>query len=173
MKIRGNDIILFVKISGEWKTLAYGTSCELDINVATLGIAPDGKCERSVVKRISWSGSSAHLQSDTVSAVDVFQLLQQSEEQRIMIGSVEESAENRDYTRYLPDGRFGLKGNAHIDRMTVTAGRDSKATMSIGFTGTGPLEIIFKGVLYIPADVTDGYELAGGELLEVYTINTD
>ena len=172
-KIRGNDIIFFVKVNGNWMTLAYGTSCELDVNVTTLAKSPEGRCERYLVKRFSWGGSSSHLQSDVISGVDVFDLLRQATEQRVLFGSIEMSSLPRDFAQYLPDGRFGLKGNAHINRMTVTGHKDSKTSLSISFTGTGPLESIFEGVLFVPADAEEGMELADGRLLEVYTINTD
>ena len=33
MKLRGNDMTLMVQRDGQWRAIAYATTCEMDINV--------------------------------------------------------------------------------------------------------------------------------------------
>lgn len=171
-KLRGKDIIVFAKIEDGWKTLAYGTTCEIDVKVKQLERAPDGRWRRYMVAGYSWSGSTSHLLSDIAGTVDGLQLVQQVEEIQIMFGSVEATDSARDYRNVLPDGRFGLKGMAHVNRLTVTGVNQNKATIYLSFAGKGELENIFSDVMFIPAEADGGFELADGMMYYVTDINT-
>lgn len=170
MKLRGKDILVFAKIADSWKTFAYGTTCEIDVKVKQLELAPDGRWRRYMVAGYSWGGTTTHLLSDIAATADGMQLVQQVEEVRIMFGSVEATDSARDFKTVLPDGRFGLKGMAHVNRMTVTGVQRNKATLSLSFAGTGELESIFSDGLFMPADA-DAFEFADGGLFYITDVN--
>ena len=35
-KIRANDLIVMYKVNGQWKAIAFSTSCEIDISADTI-----------------------------------------------------------------------------------------------------------------------------------------
>lgn len=170
MKLRGKDIYVFVKIANSWKTLAYGTTCEIDVKVKQLELAPDGRWRRYMVAGYSWSGSDTHLVSDIAATADGFELVQQIDEVGLFFGSVEAKDNARDFKTLFPDGRFGLRGMAHVNRMTVTGVQRNKATLSLSFAGTGELESIFSDGLFMPADA-DAFEFADGGLFYITDVN--
>lgn len=165
MKLKGNDVIIFVKIEGEWKTLALGTSCELDVNAETKEVSsPDtGKWVKTKKGRISWGGSSAHLLSYT-NQINVQTLLESADAVKMMIGSVEATDDVVDYRNYVPDGRFGLKGMIHITRLTMNANKDGFTSLQIQFEGTGKFEDIHYPVLFVPVDADSVNMVNSGEL---------
>ena len=63
MKVRGNNIILFYQKNGEWKTIAYGSTCEIDINAGTINVSsPDtGKWVSRKKRKLDWSINAAYL----------------------------------------------------------------------------------------------------------------
>jgi hypothetical protein len=139
MKYDGNDIIVFFQTGGQWKTLAYGTTCELDINAELIEVrSPNtGTWKESIKGKREWSGSSAHLMSDVKGEVEAFQLLNQDTPVRIFVGGVQPHREAGLPEDYVLDGKWGFEGSAHVKRVTVTANRGSKVALSMEFEGTG------------------------------------
>lgn len=144
MKVNGSDIYVFIQIGGRWKTLAFGTTCEIDIVAETKAVSsPDtGLWEILKKGRFSWSGSSGHLLAEGRQETDIFDVLKSAEAVKVAFSTVVPSDAPRDFRSVLPDGRFGLAGNANISRMTVTGKVGDCTTLSFTFTGSGKLEKI-------------------------------
>lgn len=143
MKLRGNDLIVFFEQDGEWKTLAYGTTCEIDItaDTMTVGSPYTGRWEKKKKRRISWNGSSGHLISMDSGLDAIYRMLTDVQPVKMLIGSVETHREPMEANNYLPDGRIKLEGDALITRLTVTGRKGDMATMSFSFQGTGILNV--------------------------------
>ena len=142
-KIRGNDLILFIRKEGEYKALAYSTTCEIDIQAGTIEVgSPDtGQWTRKKKKRKSWRASSGYLISDSVDVTDVFKTLVENESVSLMIGTVESHALSVIADEYVADGRLTMKGDGIITRLTITGKRGDFVTMSIDIEGVGALDI--------------------------------
>lgn len=141
-KIRGNDLIVMVRRDSSWKTVAFGTTCEIDVNAETIdvGSPSSGRWRRRKVKRISWRMSTGHLLSDVSQDVDLFALLAAASEVDVSFTTVEShDLPMADPPQYVPDSRFHLSGKAFVTRYTVTGKRGDYAVASATFTGSGPL----------------------------------
>lgn len=145
MKVNGNDLIVFFEVAGVWKTLAYATSCELDIQAETINVgSPDtGRWTRRKKRRLSWSGSSAHLMSDVMHEANWFSLLESSKTVKICFSTVEAHKLPIKYYEYARDGKVTITGDALINRVTLTGKQGSKTTLSVSFVGDGKLEPAF------------------------------
>lgn len=145
-KIKGNDLILFIRKEEEYKALAYSTTCEIDIQADTIEIgSPDtGQWTKKKKKRKNWRASSGYLISDSVDAIDVFKTLVGNESVSLIIGTVEPHALSVNADEYVPDERLTIKGDGIITRMTITGKRGDFVTMSIDIEGSGALDIKIK-----------------------------
>ena len=121
-KIKGNDLILFIRKEEEYKALAYSTTCEIDIQADTIEIgSPDtGQWTKKKKKRKNWRASSGYLISDSVDVIDVFKTLVGNESVSLIIGTVEPHALSVNADEYVPDERLTIKGDGIITRMTIT-----------------------------------------------------
>lgn len=144
MKIDGRDIVVFIQEDGLWRAMAYGTTCELDVKAEMKAVSsPDTEMWQKVKKgRYSWSGSSGHLVAARRQRTDVFELLAKGKKIKVAFATVAGSSSPRDYRQYIPDGRYGLKGDAIITRLTVTGRKGDSATFSMSFQGAGALSEI-------------------------------
>lgn len=140
MKINGKDIIIFMKEGGTWKTMALGTSCDLDVNCEVVIVSSPyiGKWRKVKKKRITWTCSSGHL-VEAERGLGIIEKMKEGTPIRVAIASIATTAESRDFMAMVPDGRFGLQGDAIINRVTVTGKVNDYATISVGFTGSGEL----------------------------------
>ena len=145
-KIKGNDLILFIRKEEEYKALAYSTTCEIDIQADTIEIgSPDtGQWTKKKKKRKNWRASSGYLISDSVDVIDVFKTLVGNESVSLIIGTVEPHALSVNADEYVPDERLTIKGDGIITRMTITGKRGDFVTMSIDIEGSGALDIKIK-----------------------------
>jgi TP901-1 family phage major tail protein len=139
MKYDGNDIIVFFQTEDGWRTLAYGTTCEVDINAELIEIASPntGLWKESIKGQRTWSGSSAHLMSDVKGEVEAYEMLDREEPVMIYIGTVQPHYEAQLPEDYVQDKKWSMSGKAHVKRVTVTANCGSKVTLSLEFEGTG------------------------------------
>lgn len=145
-KIKGNDLILFIQKEGEYKALAYSTTCEIDIQAGTIEIgSPDtGQWTKKKKKRKTWRVSSGHLISDSENVIDIFNMLVGTEEVSIMIGTVAPHALSMNADDYVTDERLTMKGSGLITRMTTTGKKGDFVTMSIEIEGCSVLDVKIK-----------------------------
>ena len=142
MKIKGNDLIVMVRLDGGWKTAAFGTTCELDVSADTIAVGNnrDGRWLRRKVKRFSWHVTSGHLMSDVAQDVDLYALMTAAQEVSLAFTTVgTHDLPMADPPQYTPTDVFRLTGTAVITRFTVTGRRGDYATMSAAFDGSGKL----------------------------------
>lgn len=145
-KIKGNDLILFIRKEEEYKALAYSTTCEIDIQADTIEIgSPDtGQWTKKKKKRKTWRVSSGHLISDSENVIDIFNMLVGTEEVSIMIGTVAPHALSMNADDYVTDERLTMKGSGLITRMTTTGKKGDFVTMSIEIEGCSVLDVKIK-----------------------------
>lgn len=141
MKLKGKDVVVMIQEGSEWKTFAFGTSCDLDISAETINKCADGRWKQNVKRKLSWSGNAGHLLAD-YGRVKPLDQLASADAVRIMFGSVEASDDSREVYDYIPDGRFGLVGNALLNRVTISARTGDFVTLSLSFVGNGELKSI-------------------------------
>lgn len=168
-KIKGNDLILFIRKEEEYKALAYSTTCEIDIQADTIEIgSPDtGQWTKKKKKRKNWRASSGYLISDSVDAIDVFKTLVGNESVSLMIGTVEPHALSVNADEYVTDERLTIKGDGIITRMTITGKRGDFVTMSIDIEGSGALDIKIKEWIIISPESIQASPLTSSYKVEV------
>ena len=76
-KIKANDLIVMFKVAGEWKAIAFGTSCEIDISVDTIEISGEtsGKWKKYKKRKRGWKISTAYLKGNVRKTPDLFEML--------------------------------------------------------------------------------------------------
>ncbi len=168
-KIKGNDLILFIRKEEEYKALAYSTTCEIDIQADTIEVgSPDtGQWTKKKKKRKNWRASSGYLISDSVDAIDVFKTLVGNESISLMIGTVEPHALSVSADEYVTDERLTIKGDGMITRMTITGKRGDFVTMSIDIEGSGALDIKIKEWIIISPESIQASPLTSFYKVEV------
>lgn len=168
-KIKGNDLILFIRKEEEYKALAYSTTCEIDIQADTIEVgSPDtGQWTKKKKKRKNWRASSGYLISDSVDAIDVFKTLVGNESISLMIGTVEPHALSVSADEYVTDERLTIKGDGIITRMTITGKRGDFVTMSIDIEGSGALDIKIKEWIIISPESIQASPLTSSYKVEV------
>lgn len=168
-KIKGNDLILFIRKEEEYKALAYSTTCEIDIQADTIEVgSPDtGQWTKKKKKRKNWRASSGYLISDSVDAIDVFKTLVGNESISLMIGTVEPHALSVSADEYVTDERLTIKGDGIITRMTITGKRGDFVTMSIDIEGSGALDIKIKEWIIISPESIQASPLTYSYKVEV------
>lgn len=141
MKLRGNDLVMFFKVGDVWKTMAYATTCELDINASTIKAASDanGKYQRHIVKNFDWKCSTAHLLASGVQQYSLLEKMKEGAPVRLAIASIEKTDESRDFMRMFPDGKLGVQGDAMVQRLTVSGNVTGYANLFASFIGAGEL----------------------------------
>jgi predicted secreted protein len=141
MKLRGDDVILFFEVGGKWRTLAYGTTCEIDIAADTEegGSALSGRWKSYKKRRIGGTISSGHLMADAANEVDALALVEAGTPINVNFATVAHHALPVDAADYVPDERLQLQGAALVERVTITARRGDYVTMSVSLRGVGKL----------------------------------
>lgn len=143
MKLRGNDLIVFFEQDGEWKTLAYGTTCEIDItaDTMTVGSPYTGRWEKKKKRRKSWRVSCGHLLSDAVQDINFFNLLTGDDPVLVNVASVLPHTTPIFPSEYTLDRRISIKGYALVTRVTITGRRGDFCTLSMELSGSGELKM--------------------------------
>lgn len=162
-KVKGNDLILFVQKDGEYKAIAYSTTCEIDMQADTIDIgSPDtGQWKRRKKRRKSWNVSSGHLVSSKKQTSEIFNFFLNDEPVAMMLGTVAPHAETMSADDYTPDGRLQMSGEALLTRVTITARKGDYVTMSVELTGSGELKAgIFTGLEVEPEELVFGNSLS-------------
>lgn len=147
MKLKGNDLIVFFEQNGAWKTLAYATTCEIDIQAGTINVgSPNtGKWEMKKKRRMSWRVSCGHLLSDTAQDIDFFKLLTNNIPVMVNMASVLPHLNPVFPNDYVPDRRISVKGYALLTRVTITGRRGDACTLSLELDGCGELNMYTSG----------------------------
>ena len=136
---------MLIKDNDTWKAVAFMTVCELDesVSVIDIGSATSGKWRHVKPKRMSWQITSGHLASDAQAAVDLESILTTG--QRIQVAFIQVAShpspmtEPPTYTPSTNADAFKRYGFCYITRLTVSARNKDFVTMSVTFTGDGPL----------------------------------
>jgi hypothetical protein len=138
MKLKGNNIVVMIEQGGVDTAIAYGTTCELDIQAEVIEISSkqNGIWKRYKKRKVSWTITSAHVASDGY-ANYIVGLVPSSKKVKVFIGSVTPINEPHAHTDYVADGKFAFKGYALVKRAVVAANRGSSATLSVDFQGSG------------------------------------
>lgn len=144
-KLKGKDLIVFFEegnIWKTWKTLAYATTCEIDIQAEVIetGSPDTGKWTNKKKRRISWTITCGHLLSDIIQEVNVFQHLLNDSPVKVILSSVESHNSPINPLFYSLDGRFSMEGKAYVTRMTITGRNGDFCTLSMTLAGTGELQ---------------------------------
>lgn len=144
-KIKGNDLIVMLYIDGEWKAVAFATSCELDISADMIETSSQdtGKWKTYRKRKKGWKISSGHIKGDVKKTPDLFELLESDKSVQVCMTTVEAHPDIITEKEYKIDGRYMLTGLSLVTRMTVTARKGDMATMNIEFQGNGPLKQIW------------------------------
>lgn len=169
MKINGNDLIVMLRRGSEWHTVAFGTTCELDITAETITVGTNrsGRWVRHRIKRISWQVTSGQLLSDQRQDVDLFALMKAGDAVGLAFTTVaSHELPMAEPPVYTPDGRFRLTGDAFVTRLTVTGRRGDYATMSATFTGDGELTPA-------PAPETRRFTVPDTSEYQIFTVPTE
>lgn len=138
----GSDLMFFVKNGTGFTSIAYATSCSIDIATETTETTSKdhtGGWSTAIVKKLSWSGSSDNLYADEQeNGYDLmFKMLTDKQPIEIYFCAKADSTMTGDsWTK----GTGGYKGKALITALTATAGDGENATFNVSFTGYGALE---------------------------------
>lgn len=139
-KIQGRNLVVLYK-DGDWKAIAYATTCELDINVQMMEIGSPsaGKWVHCKPKRINWTVTAGHLLSNQQQNVDLFALLKNKTRIQIAFTTAFDHSELPDPPTFRPSYDYNRSGFCYISRLTVTGRRGDFATSSIALAGDGEL----------------------------------
>lgn len=141
MKLRGNNLILFWKEPGSdvWTTLAYARSCELDLQaeLREVGSRLTGTHQQYRKGLKGWTVRTGHLMAGKAGLLRLLALAYSDDEVPVMLATVADGGFDPDTVE--TDGRRTWSGRALVTRLTVTALKGSKATLSIEMEGQGRL----------------------------------
>ena len=151
MKLRGNDLIVMYEVNGNWKAIAYATSCEIDISADTIEISsPDtGRWKMFKKRKKGWRISTAHLKANVRKTPDFFVLLDRDEPIRVCLTTVEAHPDIIKCAEYKKSGHYQLIGSALVVRVTETARKGDMVTLSAELQGSGKLEQIWAPWVFV------------------------
>lgn len=131
MKLHGNDIMFFFQQDGEWKLLAYGKYCEINMEVHLLGTASrqSGRWREYKKKRISWQGNANGLLCMGIAAEEI--RVDNLKEVRVIISAV-----SRINNIIEVNKQMGITGNALITSVKITGRKKDMTVLQIDFVGT-------------------------------------
>lgn len=148
--IKGQDLMIFLK----GKSIALATNHTLEVNGDTIDCSTKdnggGEWASNEIGLLSWSVSSENLIGDPHNGYgygDLFALMVQKEPVDIVFGvKTISGTSNGDYYE-VPNGGWSnntaktyFKGEAYITSLSINAPNGEHATMSVSFTGRGPLK---------------------------------
>lgn len=150
-KIKANDLIVMFKVAGEWKAIAFGTSCEIDISVDTIEISGEtsGKWKKYKKRKRGWKISTAYLKGNVRKTPDLFEMLNSDNPVQVCFTTVEAHPNIIEHTEYKQDGRYMLTGEALVVRVTESARKGDMVTISAELLGNGPLEQIWDEWVFV------------------------
>ena len=157
-KIKGNNLILFVRKEERYKAFAFSTTCEIDIQADTITVgSPDtGQWEKKKKRRKRWKISSGYLVGNSKQVTEVYNMLLSDTPVAVMLGTVADHAHSIDADDYVTDNELTMKGEALITRMTITGRTGDFVTMSMELEGCSSLEL--SAII---------------DLIDVYPVNLD
>lgn len=144
-KIRANDLIVMYRVNETWKSIAFATSCEIDISVDTIETSSPitGRWKTYKKRKKGWRISTAHLKGNVKKTPDLFELLESDDPIQVCLTTVEAHPDIIKHTEYKPDGRYMLKGEGLVVRYTESARKGDMVTVSAEIQGSGPLEQVW------------------------------
>lgn len=148
--VRGADLMVFVKNGTSTVSIAFATSHSLSINRELVSASTKdfgGKWAFNHYGVMDWSLESSNLVANTgngVNYADLLKMMRDGEEVEVVFGlegdSTSEKLNEAPDTGWKPKTGSGVKGKALISALSVNADNGSDSTMSVTFTGNGPLE---------------------------------
>lgn len=148
--VRGADLMVFVKNGTSTVSIAFATSHSLSINRELVSASTKdfgGKWAFNHYGVMDWSLTSDNLVANTgngVNYADLLKMMRDGEEVEVVFGlegdSTSEKLNEAPDTGWKPKTGSGVKGKALISALSVNADNGSDSTMSVTFTGNGPLE---------------------------------
>lgn len=140
-KTDGSRLILFVKDSGgQWVTLAFATSLELEVRAETIAKAAGaggGGWRHSKKRMRGWSVKVKHLMSEVRQKVEIEGLVASGNPVAVMIGLV---APGWFSYAEVEATEAWVTGDAIFERMSVTGQQGAFAVMDVSLRGNGALE---------------------------------
>lgn len=144
--INGSDLMLFVESGGKTESLAFATTCVLNLALEAMETSSkdSGKWVENQGGKLSWSGSSDNL-LDGVDSKSLYARLFKLMTSRETITISLTLAKNADSDLGMPEGGWlpdtsqGLIGKAIITGLDLNAPDKQNSTLSISLTGTGAL----------------------------------
>lgn len=139
-KIKGENITVFAYTRGQWRTRAYGTSCEVNINVEYVraGNPNSGKFPIKKPRIIDWRINCAKLLSDL--GDDLYNELRNGTTFAVRFTTVDSHlSPQTGLPNYTPNSKFQLVGEVIITKYTVTGKHRNFATVSMTLDGSGEL----------------------------------
>lgn len=163
MKLRGDDMLLFQLVAGDWVAIACSTHCELDVTADMMEVRHPlrGDYKQHKPRRMSWGVKSAH-----VLAMDEAAWLTAAEDEATLrvIVSVRENGHVRK--------PIVIQGDVMVTRVQSAGHNGQAATWSIETQGTGrplfaDLEwILADGVWNMQGEIWKDFGIwCGGELV--------
>lgn len=150
-KIRANDLIVMYKVNGAWKSIAFATSCEIDISADTIEVSSPstGRWKTYKKRKKGWKISTAHLKGNIKDSLELFDLLKSDNPIQVCFTTVNHHPELINHTEYKPNGLYQMTGSALVVRLTETARKGDMVTMSAELLGTGVVEQIWASWVFV------------------------
>ena len=136
-------MVLMVEKGGRWRSIAYGTTCEIDINAEMVetGSGMTGLWRTLRKRKLQWVGTTGHLMADTKQEVDILEMVMSKEPVRVCIGTIAPHTGSVAADEQTLDGRLKMTGEAYVTRATISARRGDVVTISATMEGNGELEV--------------------------------
>lgn len=141
MKLRGDDMLLFRLVAGDWVAIACSTHCELDVAADMMEVRHPlrGDYKQHRARRMSWNVTSAH-----VLAMDEAAWLTAAEDEETLrvVVSVRENGHIKK--------PIVIQGDVMVTRVQSSGHSGQSATWSVEMQGTG--RPLFADLEWILAD---------------------
>lgn len=156
-KVKANDLIVMFKVTGRWKAIAFGTSCEIDISADMIEASGkiSGKWKTFKKRKRGWRISTAYLKGNVRETPDLIEMLNSDEPVQVCFTTVEPHPDIIKHTEYKQDGRYMLTGEALVVRVTESARKGDMVTISAELQGNGPIEQVWAPWVFVDGLWTD------------------
>lgn len=163
MKINGSDLMVFIKVGGTFKSIAYAKTHTLDVTLNTIDTSTkdngNGRWQDNEPGLASWTMSSENLIGDDgengATIDDLFEIMLKREKVEVAFSlqsNMPDYASKLDKEFVVPEGGWTpdtanqYAGSALITSLNATGANGEKASASVTFTGCGNLRKLGKGL---------------------------
>jgi hypothetical protein len=140
MKLRGNDMALMVDKDGEWRSIAYATTCEIDIQarMVEVGSPMTGRWRKMKKRGQQWVGSTGHLMADKKEEADIMEMVKERRAVMVCFGTVKRVDGMVELTE-----KGEMTGEAYVASARVSARKGDMVTISAEIVGIGTLAALW------------------------------